>query len=74
VGEKEICVYEEINEKGKEKKNKRRMGRKIGGEEEEKKKVKVILSLCLIKLHDIKAYWASGCIAPHILILGTGWR
>jgi hypothetical protein len=32
-----------------------------------KGKVKVNLSLCLIKHHAMKTYWGSGCIAPRIL-------
>jgi hypothetical protein len=29
---------------------------------------------CLIKLHTMKAYWESVCIAPRILNLGTRRR
>jgi hypothetical protein len=36
-------------------------------------KVKVKLSLCLTKHHDMKTYWGSGGIAPRILDLGTRW-
>jgi hypothetical protein len=28
----------------------------------------------LTKHHAMKAYWGSGCIAPHILDLGNRWR
>jgi hypothetical protein len=31
-------------------------------------------SLCLTKHYAMKAYWGSGCIAPRILDLGSGWR
>jgi hypothetical protein len=37
-------------------------------------KVKVKLFLCLTKHHSMKAYSASGGIAPRILNLGTRWR
>jgi hypothetical protein len=37
-------------------------------------KVKVKLSLCLIKYHAMKTNWGSGGIAPRILDLGTRWR
>jgi len=30
--------------------------------------------LCLINHHVMKRYWVSGCIAPHILNLGTRWE
>jgi hypothetical protein len=32
------------------------------------------LSLCLAKNHAMKTYWGSGCIAAHILNLGTRLR
>jgi hypothetical protein len=37
------------------------------------KKVKVKLSLCLIKHHALKTYWGSGGTAPRILDFGTRW-
>jgi hypothetical protein len=37
-------------------------------------KLKVQLSLCLTKQHDMKTYWRSGGIAPRILDLVTGRR
>jgi hypothetical protein len=40
----------------------------------ERVRVKVKLSLCLIKHHGMKTYCGSGCIAPRILDLGTRWR
>jgi hypothetical protein len=59
-----------INEQGKEKKKKCRGRRRIG-DEVEKKKMKIKLSLYLIERHAIKAYWGSGYIAPCILNLRT---
>jgi hypothetical protein len=41
---------------------------------EKVKKVKVKLSLRLIKHHAMKTYWGSGGIAPRILDLSTRWR
>jgi hypothetical protein len=37
-------------------------------------KIKVRLSLYLIKNHDMKKYWGNGGIVPSILNLGTRWR
>jgi len=37
-------------------------------------KVKVKLSLSLIKYHAMNTYWGSGGIAPRILDFGTRWR
>jgi hypothetical protein len=39
-----------------------------------KVKVKVKVSLCLIKHHAMKMYWGSGGIALRIPDLGTRWR
>jgi hypothetical protein len=43
-------------------------------EKRAKLRVKVDLSLCLMKHHAMKIYRGSGGIAPRILDLGTSWR
>jgi hypothetical protein len=42
--------------------------------ENDMRKVKVKLSLCLTKHHAMKTYWGSGGIVPCILNLGTRRR